>query len=53
MDKMRPIQLVQTRGERDRFKKEGSGSSKLPSWANPQAIRENATNIGSTLRKLV
>lgn len=52
MDKTRPIQLVKTRGEQDRFKKEGSGSSKLPSWANPQTIRENAAAIGSTLREL-
>lgn len=52
MNKTRPIQLVKTRGEQDCFKKEGSGSSKLPSWANPQAIRENAATIGSTLREL-
>lgn len=53
MNKARPIQLVHTRGEQDFFKKEGSGSSKFPAWANPQAIKENATNIGASLTDLI
>ena len=53
MNKARPIQLVLTRGEQDFFKKEGSGSSKLPAWANPHAIKENATNIGASLTELI
>jgi hypothetical protein len=52
MDRTRPIQLVKTRGEQDLFKKEGSGSSALPSWVTAQDIQENAKNIGSTLGHL-
>lgn len=52
MSKRHPIQIVKTRGAVDQFKKEGAGSSELPKWATPQAIRENAQSIGNTLQTI-
>lgn len=52
MNEQHPIQIVKTRGAIDQFKKEGAGSSELPKWATPQAIKENARSIGNTLQTL-
>lgn len=51
MDKTRPIQIVQTRGSQDWFKKEGSGGG-IPKWATPQAICKNTAIISKTLDSL-
>ena len=45
MAKTLPIQVVQTRGKQDVFKKEAGGSKELPDWVNDDAIRTNSNII--------
>ena len=43
-----PIQLIQTRGEQDRFLKEGSGNNQLPDWATAETIHAHAASMSAT-----
>ena len=44
-----PIQLVETRGEKDQFLKEGMGDNSLPNWSTPQSIGKHARIMTDTL----
>lgn len=44
-----PIQLVETRGERDQFLKEGMGDNSLPDWSTPESMGEHARIMTDTL----
>lgn len=46
--KILPIQLVETRGERDLFLKEGMGDNSLPSWSSPESIAEHVRIMNNT-----
>ena len=43
-----PIQLVETRGEKDLFLKEGMGDNSLPSWSTPQSMAEHVVRMNNT-----
>lgn len=43
-----PIQLVETRGEKDLFLKEGMGDNSLPSWSTPQSMAEHVMRMNNT-----
>lgn len=43
-----PIQLVETRGERDQFLKEGMGDNSLPAWSTDQSMAEHVEKMEST-----
>lgn len=45
MEKTLPIQIVETRGKQDIFKKEAGGSNELPDWVNDNAIKRNSDII--------
>lgn len=47
-----PIQLVETRGERDLFFKEGMGDNSLPSWSTPESLAEHVSIMTGTFSNI-
>lgn len=43
-----PIQLVETRGERDQFLKEGMGDNSLPNWSTQESMAEHVRIMTDT-----
>lgn len=49
MGKNLPIQLVKTRGDQDKFNKEGGSSETPPKWVTPEIVRNHSISMKEAL----